>query len=180
MAQPMATKNSRRSLTLFVVLSALLDVAMQFGLDHLSAQVSSPLFWLVGTPIGYTLIALLLGFCATGGLARSEARGRGSQVGTIGALSGVILAAVIATVFILIGIYTPGPSARGVHFPEAPNVLALFLIILWFVPLFLVSNLLGLALASLGGSLGGVLRGRVSGIGSPDTNLSGSHIPGEH
>ncbi len=180
MAQPAATKNSRRSLTLFVVFSALLDVAMQFGLGLVSAQVSSAQFWLLGTPIGYTIIALLLGFCATGGLARSEARGRGSQVGTIGTLCGVILAALIATVWIVIGIYTPGPFARGVHFPDAPNVFALFLIIPGFVLLFLVSNLLGLALASPGGSLGGILRSRLSGIGSSDTKLSDSHIPGEH
>jgi len=53
-------------------------------------------------------------------------------------------------------------AARGVRFPDSPDLYA-FLAVLWFTPLFLVSNLLGLALAPLGGSLGGVLRGLVSG-----------------
>lgn len=119
--------------------------------------------WLLGTPLVYTLVALIGAFCASGGLARFQARSRGTQVGTIGAIGGVILATLTLTALTLISAYTPGPTHLGVRFPDRPDVLDIFLAVVILGPPFLVSNLLGLGLAAVAGSLGGILRGRVSG-----------------
>lgn len=163
MSQPIAAQNSKRTIALIALLCGALNVPIQYGLGALSGRESSYWFYLVGTPIVYVLFALIGAFCASGGLGRFEARSSGGRLGTLSGVSGAILATLTLIVFTLIAIYTPGPSAHGVRFPDNPNGFVLLFYIIILGPSFLVGNLLGLGLATLGGSLGGVLRGLVSG-----------------
>lgn len=132
----------------------------QAGLGYLSARSSSPWSWLVGTPLSYFLISALAAFCATGGLAPPRSRRRGTHIGLNTAIAGAVLAALIVALLIIWLLHD-----AQVHPPSASRLpgpgLALLALFFWFVPLFLTLNLLGIALAPLGGMLGGHLRSQV-------------------
>ena len=129
----------------------------QAGLGYLSARSSSPWSWLVGTPLCSLLICVLAAFCASGGLAPVQARRRGAHIGLIAGIGGAVLAALMAALLLIWLLH-----AAQAHPPSASRLpgpgLALFALFFWFVPLFLLLNLLGIALAPLGGLLGGSLR----------------------
>jgi len=159
------------------VLSALPWIVLlplaQAGLGYLSTRSTSPWSWLVGTPLSYLLIAMLAAFCACGGLAPVQARRRGASVGIIAGLGGAVLAALIAALLIILLLHDAQahpPSASRLPGPG----LALLALFFWFVPLFLTLNLLGIALAPLGGMLGGSLRSQMKQAGQ-----SAQEWPGE-
>lgn len=158
MPMPVATAHQRLTFILAVASCIVLLPLTQASLGYLSARVPSPWYWLIGTPLCYLLISALAAFCASGSLMRRQARRRGSLIGTIGGLGGAALAALITALFIAWSLHTaqahPTPGSR---FPGGPG-LALFALFFILVPLFLVLNLLGIALAPLGGMLGGYLR----------------------
>lgn len=154
---PVATAHQRLTFILAVASCIVLLPLTQASLGYLSARVPSPRYWLIGTPLCYLLISALAAFCASGSLMRRRACRRGSLIGTIGGLGGAALVALITALFIAWSLHTaqayPTPRSR---FPSGPGLALLGLFIL--VPLFLVLNLLGIALAPLGGMLGGYLR----------------------
>jgi hypothetical protein len=157
MSTPIAARRHRRTPVLSAVPWIALLPLTQAGLGYLSARSSSPWSWLIGTPLSYLLIAMLAAFCACGGLAPVQARRRGASVGIIAGLGGAVLAALIAALLIILLLHD-----AQVHPPSTSRLpgpgLALLALFFWFVPLFLTLNLLGIALAPLGGMLGGYLR----------------------
>lgn len=158
---PTTPTHQRRIFVLSVAFCIVLLPLTQAGLGYLSVRGSSPWYWLIGTPVCYLLISGLAAFCASGGLAPVRARKRGSLIGTIGGLGGAVVAALIAVLVIILSLHDaqahPTPTS---HFPGGSG-LALFGLFFVIVPLFLVLNLLGIALAPLGGMLGGYLRARL-------------------
>jgi hypothetical protein len=133
-----------------------LIVLAQAGLGYVATRSSWPWFWLVGTPIGYLLIGGLGAFCAAGGLRAPPARSRGALLGTIGGISGAVVAALMTAAILIWDLRAPQtpPSHLG---PSGPGFLILAVIFL-FAPAFLGVNLFGIALSTLGGLLGGTLR----------------------
>jgi hypothetical protein len=156
MSAPVASRHPRTTFVLSVALCIVLLPLTQAGLGYLSQRGQSPWYWLVGTPICYFLISGLGAFCTAGGIALARARRRGSLIGTIAGIGGAVMAALIAAIIIIWSLN----DARAHPTPGAhlPGSLALFIIFFWFVPIFLGLNLLGIALAPLGGMLGGYLR----------------------
>jgi hypothetical protein len=152
----MVSLHPRRTFALSLVLCAVLVPLLQIGLGYLSFWAASPWFWLAGTPIAYLLIGGLGAFCVTGGLPASLARGRGAQLAVIGCLLGGFIAALMVAAIVINTIHTaqtqPPQPSRGI-----PG-LGFIIIIFVFVPAFLVVNLLGVALAPLGGLAGGSLK----------------------
>jgi hypothetical protein len=173
MSMPSAARRHRRTSVLSALPWIVLPPLTQAGLGYLSARSSSPWYWLVGTPLSYLLIAMLAAFCACGGLAPLPARRRGARVAVIAGLGGAVLAALIAALLIILLLHD-----AQVHPPSASRLpgpgLALLALFFWFVPLFLMLNLLGIALAPLGGMLGGSLRSQVKQAGQ-----SAQEWPGE-
>lgn len=171
---PVASPHSRRTRALSLVLCTVLVPLAQIGLGYLSFRTTSPWFWLVGTPLAYLLIGGLTALYATGGLSAEQARGRGPQLAVIGCLLGGLVAALLVVAYILFAVHAfqtqpPQPS-------RAPPGLAIFIIIFFFVPAFLAINLLGVALAPLGGLLGGSFRAGTTGTDWPGDGLSGPHV----
>ena len=158
MPTPVASARQRLTFILAVVSCIVLLPLTQASLGYLSARVPSPWYWLIGTPIYYLLISALAAFWASGSFIARRARRRGSLIGTIGGLGGAALAALITALFSVWSLHTaqvhPTPGSR---LPGGPG-LALFGLFFILLPLFLVLNLLGIALAPLGGMLGGHLR----------------------
>jgi hypothetical protein len=156
MSQPVASGNTRRTFALCVLLCMVLVPLAQAALGYCALRSSWPWFWLAGTPIAYLLIGGLGAFCAAGGLAPAPARGRGALLGTIGGSSGTLVAALVTAAIILWMLQTPQPPPSHLG-PSGPAFLALIVLFL-LVPAFVGVNLLGIALATLGGLLGGTLR----------------------
>ena len=129
----------------------------QAGLGYLSVRSSSPWFWMIGTPLCSLLIGVLAASRASGGLAPGQARTRGVRLGLIAGMGGAVLAGLLVAlllIWVLHAAQVNPPSASRLPGPG----LALFVLFFWFVPFFLLLNLLGIALAALGGLLGGALR----------------------
>ena len=160
MSTPPAARRHRRTSVLSVVPWIILLPLAQAGLGYLSARSSSPWYWLVGTPLSYLLIAMLAAFGACGGLAPVPARRRGASVGISAGSGGAVLAALIAALLIILLLHNAQTHPSSASRLPGPG-LALLALFFWFVPLFLLLNLLGIALASLGGLLGGHLRSQV-------------------
>ena len=160
MSTPVEPSRQRRTLVLSVAPWIVLLPLAQAGLGYLSVRSSSPWSWLVGTPLCYLLIGVLAAFCASGGLAPGQARTRGACISLIAGIGGAVLAALIVALLLIRVLH-----AAQVHPPSASRLpgpgLALFALFFWFVPFFLLLNLLGIALAPLGGLLGGSLRSQV-------------------
>ena len=155
-----------RSTFVLVALCIVLLPLTQAGLGYLSGRGQSPWYWLVGTPICYLLISGLAAFCAAGGLVPVQARRRGSLIGIIAGIVGAVITTLIVALIIiwfLHGFQAHPPPASRLPGPG----LALFLVFFWFVPLFLGLNLLGIALAPLGGMFGGYLRAHLKQEGQP-------------
>lgn len=157
MSTPVGTRRSRRIFVLTVALCIVLLPLTQAALGYLSTLDQSPWYWLASTPMCYFLISGLGAFCATGGLVSMQARRKGSLIGIIAGIGGAVLATLIVVVMIIwflndIKVHPPS----GSRLPGSG--LALFILFFWFVPLFLGFNLLGIALAPLGGMCGGYLR----------------------
>ncbi|HEX9133616.1 MAG TPA: hypothetical protein VF844_15095 [Ktedonobacteraceae bacterium] len=157
MSTEVGPRRLRSSSVLSVALCVVLLPLSQAALGYLSGRGQSPWYWLAGTPLCYLLICGLGAFCATGGLAPAQARRKGSLFGIIAGAGGAVVSALIVAVMIAwflndikahpsVGSRLPGPG------------LAVVLLFFWFVPLFLGLNLLGIALAALGGMCGGYLR----------------------
>lgn len=155
---PVEPRSPRRAIVLSIALCIVLIPLTQAALGYLSGLGQSPWYWLAGTPMCYLLICGLGAFCAAGGLVPVHARRRGSLIGVIAGIGGAVLSALIVAVLIMrfLNDFKAHPPA-GSRLP-GPG-LALALLFFWFVPLFLGLNLLGIALAPLGGMLGGYLRG---------------------
>jgi hypothetical protein len=151
-------RSSRRMIVLSIAVCIVLIPLTQAALGYLSGLGQVPWYWLAGTPLCYLLICGLGAFCAVGGLAPLQARGRGSLIGIIAGAGGAVLSALIVAVLI-----TRFLNDFKAHPPTGSRLpgpgLALVILFFWFVPLFLGLNLLGIALAALGGMLGGYLRG---------------------
>lgn len=162
----------RRTFVLSVALCIVLLPLAQAGLGYLSEGGQSPWYWLVGTPMCYFLISGLCAFCAAGGLVPVRARRKGSLIGTIAGIGGAVMAALIVALMIIWFL-----NGAQVHPPSASRLpgrgLTLFILFFWFVPLFLGLNLLGIALAPLGGMLGGYLRARLKQGGQSAQEWSG-------
>lgn len=161
MSTPVEPRRQRRSPVLSVAPWIVLLPLAQAGLGYLSVRSSSPWYWLVGTPLCYLLIGVLAAFCASGGLAPLQARKRGAHIGTIAGIGGAVLAALIVALLLIWLLH-----AAQAHPPSASRLpgpgLALFALFFWFVPLFLLLNLLGIVLAPPGGMLGGYLRSHLA------------------
>jgi hypothetical protein len=167
MSQPVASGNSRRTFALAVVLCIFLLPLAQAGVGYLALFASWPWFWLVGTPIGYLLIGGLGAFCAVGGLAAAQARSRGALLATLGGVGGALVAALIVAAIVIHALNVaqtqPDPASRSRGIPGLEIIVILFV----FVPAFVVVNLFGVALAPLGGLLGGTLRANARQGGQP-------------
>ena len=166
----------RSNLVVTIVLGIILVPVSQIAVAFLGARMASLLPWLVGTPICYFLIGGLGAFATVSGLVPAQARKRGARVGLTAGISGACSSVLILAAIVVGNIVSPlqtgslfhpqaGVMPRALYFgmtmPGSPRVwLALALI--FFVPIFLGVNLLGLGLAPLGGMLGGYLRARVS------------------
>jgi hypothetical protein len=165
------------SLVVPIVLGGILVPLSQLGVAYLGGRDGSLMGWLVGTPICYFLIGGVGAFTTVSGLIpAAQAHGRGAWVGFVAGISGACSAVLIVVAFVIWNFAIPPQSAlllhpqagvmpRALYFgmtmPGSPRVwLALALI--FFVPIFLGVNLLGVGLAPLGGMLGGYLRARVS------------------
>lgn len=164
------------SLVVPIVLGIVLVPLSQIGMAFLGARGASLLPWLVGTPICYFLIGGMGAFTMVSGLISAQARKRGTRVGLAAGISGACSSVLILAAIVIWNFAIPPQSAlllhpqagvmpRALYFgmtmPGSPRVwLALALI--FFVPIFLGVNLLGVGLAPLGGMLGGYLRSRVS------------------
>ena len=173
MFTPAAPRHPRRTFVLSVVLCIVLLPLTQAGLGYLSARGQSPWYWLVGTPMCYLLVSGLGAFCAVGGLVPVRARRRGSLIGIIAGIGGAVLAALIVALLIIWFLHEA--QAHPSSASRLPGRgLALFVLFFWFVPLFLGLNLLGIALAALGGMLGGYLRAHLKQEGQ-----SAQEWPGE-
>lgn len=157
MSTLVAPRRPRSTFVLSVALCIVLLPLTQAGLGYLSGRGSSAWYWLAGTPLCYLLICGLGSFCAAGGLVPVRARRRGSLIGTIAGIGGAVMAALIVALLIIwfLNDAQAHPSTES-RLPG--RGLALFILFFWFVPLFLGLNLLGIALAALGGMLGGYLR----------------------
>jgi hypothetical protein len=157
LSTPVGPRRSRRSFVLSVALCIVLLPLTQAALGYLSTLDQSPWYWLASTPMCYFLISGLGAFFATGGLVSMQARRKGSLIGIIAGTGGAVLATMFVVVLIIwflndIKVHPPS----GSRLPGSG--LALFFLFFWFVPLFLGLNLLGIALAPLGGICGGYLR----------------------
>ena len=167
-----APRRQRRASLLSVLPWIILLPLIQAGLGYLSVRSSSPWYWLVGTPLCSLLIFVLAAFRATGGLAPPQARKKGTRIGIISGIGGSVLAALIVALLIawlLHDIQAHPPSASRLPGPG----LALVALFFWFVPLFLMLNLLSIALAPLGGMVGGHLRSQVKQEGQPAREWTG-------
>ena len=167
----------RRTFVLSVALCIVLLPLAQAGLGYLSGRGQSPWYWLAGTPVCYFLISGLGAFCAAGGLVPVRARRRGALIATIAGIGGAVMAALIVALLITWFLH----DAQA-HPPAASRLpgrgLALFVLFFWFVPLFLGLNLLGIALAPLGGMLGGYLRAHLKHGGQSAQEWSGEQERG--
>ncbi|HEY7342915.1 MAG TPA: hypothetical protein VH591_18725 [Ktedonobacterales bacterium] len=176
MLTPPVQSAPKSNLIVPIILGIILVPLSQIGVAYLGGRWASLLPWLVGTPICYFLIGGLGAFATVSGLVPAQARKRGARVGLTAGISGacssvLILAAIVIWNFAILPqsalVLHPqtGVMPRALYFgmtmPGSPRVwLALALI--FFVPIFLGVNLLGIGLAPLGGMLGGYLRARVS------------------
>ena len=167
----------RRTFVLSVALCIVLLPLTQAGLGYLSERGQSPWYWLVGTPMCYFLISGLCAFCAAGGFVPLRARRRSALIATIAGVGGAIMAALIVALLIIWFLHE-----AQVHPPSISRFpgrgLALFILFFWFVPLFLGLNLLGIALAPLGGMLGGYLRSHLKHRGQSVQEWSGEQERG--
>lgn len=155
MLAPVAIRRTRTAFILIVSLFIVLLVLAQVALVYLSARNSSLWYWLAGTPLCYFFVSALSAFWAAGGPGR---RG-GARIGVIIGIGGIAVAALVLAISISWSFsHEPVQPAPGIH---TPIVLPLFGLIFLVGPLFLVSNLLGVALAPLGGLLGGSLKARL-------------------
>lgn len=188
MALPTPRRQSRRLLTLCIVLCIMLLLLAQAGFGALSLHMSSPWYWLVGTPLSYLVIAGLGAFSMTGGLAGAQARARGSVVGVLAGSGGAAAATLVAAVIIAVLLRTPpgSPSPAAAQYAIPPRVLVTaiavpfpaIMLVVFFVPFFLANNLLGIGLASLGGWLGGWLRASLTAREAPTgEQAGGANVP---
>jgi hypothetical protein len=171
-----AQRAPKSNLVVPIILGVILVPLSQLGVAYLGGRGGSLMGWLVGTPICYFLIGGMAAFTTVSGLVPAQARGRGAWVGFTAGISGACSAVLIVAAFVIWNFAASPQSAfllhpqagvmpRALYFgmtmPGSPRVwLALALI--FFVPIFLGVNLLGIGLAPLGGMLGGYLRTRVS------------------
>jgi hypothetical protein len=153
----------------------------QFGLGYLSARAPSPAPWLAGTPLAYFLIAGMGAFCATRGLSPVQARRRGSVIGVSVGAGGALVAILIVVGFVAWLVSNPPHPQSSVSAPPhsmpalvitgiatwSPAI-PLIVLVIFFMPFFLATNVFGVGLATLGGVLGGALRGRVMQQGPPE------------
>lgn len=175
MSLPVGSRRPRRAIVLSVALCVVLIPLTQAALGYLSGAGSVPWYWLVGTPMCYLLICGLGAFCTAGGLVPVQARRRGSLIGVIAGIGGAVLSALIVALLIMrfLNDFKAHPPT-GTRLP-GPG-LGLIVLLFWFVPLFLGLNLLGIALAALGGLLGGYLRGHLKREGEPAQEWPGELV----
>ncbi len=173
MSMAVGPRRPRSTSVLSVALCVVLIPLAQVALGYLSGLGQSPWYWLAGTPLCYLLICGLGAFCAVGGLVPVLARRRGALIGVIAGIGGAVVSALIVALLIIrfLNDFKAHPPS-GSRLP-GPG-LGLVVLFFWFVPLFLGLNLLGIALAPLGGLCGGYLRAHLKQEGQ-----SAQEWPGE-
>jgi hypothetical protein len=142
-----------------VLCSGLLVLA-QAGLGYLClGKATVPWYWLAGTPIAFFLICGLVAFGITSGLGAAYARRQGLRVGLLAGISGALVALVITGPFVLWALTTPPPpSTTQLDRLPLPSQALLLFVVFAFLIVSVAVNLVGVALASLGGLVGGQLR----------------------
>jgi hypothetical protein len=151
-----SSSHTTRRIVISAVLCSVLLVLAQLGLVYLSARLPSPWYWLAGTPIAYLLISGLVAFGITGGLGAAYARRQGIRFGLLAGIGGALAAALVGGVLVYLEMNTPLPPSASQA--EKAGRALLGLVLVFVVPVFVAVNLLGVALASLGGMAGGQLR----------------------
>lgn len=161
MSTPVGSRRLRSSSVLPVAVCVVLLPFAQAALGYLSGRGQSPWYWIAGTPVCYLLICGLGAFWVTGGLVPVQARRKGSLTGIIAGAGGAVVSALIVALLIIrfLNDFKAHPPS-GSRLP-GPG-LGLIILFFWFVPLFLGLNLLGIALAAVGGMCGGYLRARLT------------------
>ena len=159
MMAPGAPGPSRRGAALSVALWSGLLVLIQAGLGYLTVRASSPWYWLAGTPIAFLLIAALGAFSV-------PADRRAPRLGLLIGAGGATAAALVGGFVVLRLVTTPLPLAPT-RADRLGHVLLPFLLLFLLIPAFLVLNLLGIAVAALGGMIGGYVRARLTSTRPP-------------
>src|SRR5262249_7847816 len=128
MSAPVASGNSgttsRRTCAGCVLLWLVVLPLAQAALGYCAQRTAWPWVWLVGTPIAYLLSGGLAAFGATDGLATAPARERGALLGSIGGVSGAVVAALVTAVIVLWALQTPQPPPSHLG-PSGPAFLGL-------------------------------------------------------
>jgi hypothetical protein len=151
----------RRVVVLSILLSGVLLPLVQTGLWYVSVHTDQSLWWLIGTPLCSFLICGQGAFWATGSLASRRARRRGTLVGVLIGIGSVILAALIVLLMSIWWVEDIQVFPRRISLPNLfvpPDIISIGPFLGVFLLLFLVVNLLSIALAPLGGMFGGYLR----------------------
>ena len=175
MSTSVAHRRSRTTLVISLALCIILLPLTQAALGYLSARSQSPWYWLAGTPISYFFICGVAAFCVAGGVAPIQARKRSVQIGAFASIGGAVMTALIATLLIAWSLNDSRLHPMPSRLP-GPG-LALFVLFFWFVPLFLGTNLLGIALGVLGGMFGGFLRTQMGQGSQPVREQPGEQEP---
>src|SRR5690242_6519943 len=102
MALPAPRHQPRHLLTLGISLCVILLPLAQAGFWMLSLRMSSPWYWLAGTPLSYLIIAGVGAFCMTGELTRAQAGSRGALVGVLAGSGGAVSATLVLAVIVAV------------------------------------------------------------------------------
>jgi MFS family permease len=157
MSASVILRRHRRIVVLSTLLSSILLLLMQTGLWYVSVHTDQTLWWLIGTPLCSFLIGGQGAFWAMGSLVSRRARRKGALIG----IGSVILAALILLLLSIWWVEDAQPSPHRIPLLNLfipPGIVYIEAFFGAFLVFFLIINLLSIALAPLGGMVGGYLR----------------------
>jgi hypothetical protein len=155
-------KPSRKSLILYGLLFAVLLVFAQYALSYICGRLSSLYPWLIGTPLCYLLFSGFSALKTTGLQEKSQDIRWGCISGLLTSIFGMLLGSLIVISFVIITVKTfqASPQLPTGHSLPGPGLGIIILV--FFIPVFLLVNFGSIFLGLLGGMLGGLLRSRLS------------------
>jgi len=155
-------KPSWKSLILYGLLFAVLLVFAQYALGYISGRLSSLYPWLIGTPLCYLLFSGFSALKTTGLQEKSQDIRWGCRSGLLTSLFGMLLGSLIVISYVILTVKTlqASPQLSAGHSLPGPGLGILILV--FFIPVFLLVNFGSIFLGLLGGMLGGLLRSRLS------------------
>lgn len=155
--EKLSMKPSRKPFIGYGLLFGILLVPVEAALGVLSGRFSSVNPWVYGTPVCYLLFSGFAALLTTMVQKNAQERSKGHLSGLFTSLVGATLGSLVVIILVILSVIsfrTSPPTCTG-HCLPGPGLGLLVLIV--FVPIFIIENFFSVLFGLLGGIIGGKL-----------------------